>query len=61
MTRSKGQGKVLSHHYPLCEVAAVQKNQVVQEPHPFLSNYLMELSSIGTKILDGKGLKEATN
>lgn len=63
VTRSKGQGKVLSHHYPLCEIATVQKLKwsMVQEPPPLLSNHLTELSSIGAKILNGRGLKEATN
>lgn len=54
---------MLSDHFSLCEVAAVQKIKwlMVQEPPPSLFNYFTELSSIGAKILDGKGLKKATN
>lgn len=51
VTKSKRWGKGLTHHYPISEVAAIQKTKclMVQEPPPFLSNYLTELSSIGTK------------
>lgn len=51
VTKSKRWGKGLTHHYPISEVAAIQKTKclMVQEPLPFLSNYLTELSSIRTK------------
>lgn len=61
VTRSEGKGKVLSHHCPLCEVAAIQK---IKWSKSYLLSYPTTLRNSvqqEQRFLDGKELKETTN